>query len=184
MAPILGILASSISPFINATSYESIATVTVGSGGGSSISFTGIPSTYKHLQIRASVRTTSSGYGLAYRLNSDTASNYSMHYLIGDGASVLAGNATSASLVNFFGIVRGTNDTYPTNFVMDILDYSDTNKYKTTKTITGLDVNGINGEIGLWSGSWRSTAAISTVQILSGISFAQYSSFALYGIKG
>ena len=56
------------------TSYESIATVTVGAGGSSSISFTSIPSTYKHLQIRAITRDTGTSYinNLAGYFNTDS----------------------------------------------------------------------------------------------------------------
>jgi hypothetical protein len=50
--PILGIIASAITGNLVTTSYESIATVTVGGGGAATVAFTSIPATYTHLQIR------------------------------------------------------------------------------------------------------------------------------------
>ena len=96
------------------TSFESIATVTVGSGGSSSISFSSIPSTYKHLQVRCiarSSRTQNSGYGVI-RFNSDTGTNYSYHSLAGDGASASAygvGTVNYPTQIYFPGSLRGAN---------------------------------------------------------------------------
>ena len=70
-------------------------------------------------------------------------------------------------------------------FVTDILDYTDTNKLTTVRTLGGYDVNGA-GQFGLFSNLWNNTAAVSTItlRIVGGTNFAQYSEFALYGIKG
>jgi hypothetical protein len=71
-------------------------------------------------------------------------------------------------------------------FVIDILDYANTNKYKTIRYLSGYDANG-SGRVGLGSGSWRSTSAVTSIT-LQGLEYSsnykQYSSFALYGIKG
>jgi hypothetical protein len=50
--PILGIIASAITGNLVTTSYESIETVTVGSGGSATVTFSSIPATYTHLQIK------------------------------------------------------------------------------------------------------------------------------------
>ena len=174
-------------------SYESISTVTVGSGGQASVTFSSIPSTYKHLQIRAIMRdqrATFGNSGQLFRFNSDTGSNYSWHNLQGDGSSASARNAINqASMSGNTSAASGA----PTNdfgaMVVDILDYADTNKYKTIRMLSGVDVNGtvasFGGVIELMSGSWRNTAAITSVTILPSVAnIVQYSSFALYGIKG
>ena len=69
--------------------------------------------------------------------------------------------------------------------VIDILDYANGNKYKTIRTIGGYDING-GGQEGLFSNLWKNTNAITdiTIKVVGGSNFAQYSSFALYGIKG
>jgi hypothetical protein len=188
MTPILGIMASAISGNLASPSYDSIATVTVGSGGTGTITFSSIPGTYKHLQIRAfnqTNRSDSNRDSLKLRFNSDTASNYSYHVLTGDGSS-----ATSyAGATQAFIEVDWTSSSLPgSNFfgtqIIDILDYANTNKYKTSRTLGGNDTNG-SGNVSLNSGSWRNTAAITTVTLIPyvGTLFSQYSSFALYGIR-
>ena len=69
--------------------------------------------------------------------------------------------------------------------IIDILDYANTNKYKTFRSLVGSDTNDTNGAVGLASGSWRSTSAITSITLSNNVSgnLAQYSSFALYGIK-
>jgi len=70
--------------------------------------------------------------------------------------------------------------------IIDILDYKDTNKYKTIRSIAGYEDNSQEGAVGIFYGAWRSTAAITSLTIVStdGTGLTQYSSFSLYGIKG
>jgi hypothetical protein len=130
-----------------ASNFESIATVTVGSGGSSSITFSSIPSTYKHLQIRVFAQETRATYGIAdisMTFNSDTAANYSVHGFYGDGSGVSQANNISTQSSITFGegtIGTTTGGTFGVAIV-DILDYANTNKYKTTRTLTGVDING------------------------------------------
>ena len=182
-----GIIASSGGAAGGATSYESIATVTVGSGGSSSISFSSIPSTYQHLQIRVLARenVATQSDNLTIQFNSDTAGNYQSHYLYGTGSSAAAGAETGSQTTLIAGRVAGTSsgsNVFGASIV-DILDYKDTNKYKTVRTLTGVDANG-SGIVMFESGAWRSTAAVSSITLATGGTFVQYSSFALYGIKG
>ena len=188
MSPILGIYASQVSGKLwPASSYESIATATVGAGGVSSITFSSIPSTYTHLQIRALARITfASGFGsVEYRFNSDTGSNYAWHYLYGDGSSALAGASTSDNVMREINLAAGnlTSGIF-SGFVADILDYTNTSKNKTIRTLGGGDANG-SGGINLCSGVWLNTSAITSITITASNSsnLAQNSSFALYGIK-
>jgi len=181
---------NSVTPTV-ATSYESIATVTVGSGGSSTISFTSIPSTYKHLQIRGIARNTSgSGFNkMNIRFNSDSGSVYTGHTLYGNGTSASA----LAAISQTYGWALRTS--IPTSaitasvfggFICDILDYASTSKQKTLRTLAGADANG-SGDVELCSALWfpSTIAAITTIDITDeSANFAQYSSFALYGIKG
>lgn len=168
-------------------SWESISTVTA-AGGESSISFTSIPSTYKHLQVRAIARTTraSDQDALVMRFNSDSGSNYSRHQLNGDGATATADAGTSATgmQINRFTANTATASVFGI-LVADVFDYTNTNKYKTVRTLGGYDLNG-SGMVSLNSGLWQNTAAVTTITFtsLNAGNFAQYSSFALYGIKG
>jgi hypothetical protein len=168
-------------PFI-AGDYQSIATTTVGGGGTSTITFSSIPSTYQHLQLRAFTANASSITGIKARFNSDTGTNYIYHLLYGTGATAAASASGSTSSLQP-GFTSST--TAPSVFIMDILDYANTNKYKTTRSLDGGDANG-SGDVVLYSGLWLNTAAVSTITLFlqDSSNFAQYTNYALYGIKG
>lgn len=163
---------------------ETIASTLVGAGGVSSITFSNIPQGYKHLQLRANVLTTSAGGGVYAQFNSDTGANYTRHYILGTGAAASSAAATAISNLEFFGESTGTSITQPSVVIVDILEYTNTNKYKTTRSLSGVDKNG-SGEIEIISGLWLNTSAITSILLFpSGPNYAQYSRFSLYGIKG
>jgi hypothetical protein len=175
-------------PFTLVGNYDALATITVAAGGLSSITFAGIPQTgYNHLQIRLLARTNraASGDYISGKFNSDSGANYSYHGLVGTGAAASAYAGTSAS---FLDIERIAGNSASANVfgivIVDILDYTNTNKYKTIKSLGGFDSNG-SGEIQLDSGSWRNTNAVTSINLVPGIgtSFLEYSQFALYGVK-
>jgi len=148
-----------------------------------SITFSSIPQGYTHLQVRYIARATVND-NTYMRFNGDTGANYSGHYIYGQGAS-----AASGSIVNgtsfYTDVLTGSATSY-NNAVVDILDYANTNKYKTARTIAGMDLNG-SGNAWLASGNWRNTAAITSItlnQSSGSYVFEPNSSFALYGIKG
>ena len=180
---VAGFMAGGAAP----TDYESIATTTVGGGGTAYIEFTSIPSTYKHLQVRwifRSNRVTNPDY-LKLTFNGDTATNYSWHYLVGNGSTAVASASASADfIINRAGAGSSQAANVYGAGITDILDYADTNKYKTSRTLGGFDDNSI-GEISLQSGNWRSTSAVTSLRLTvgAGTLLSQYSSFALYGIK-
>lgn len=162
--------------------FESIATTTVGASAVSEIIFSSIPQTYKHLQIRGIVRNSVTEGNLNTQFNSDTASNYAFHMVTGDGNSAASYNTNPQSYITH-GNFSGVSDIF-TGVVIDILDYTDTNKYTTTRNICSFDRNGA-GSVYFNSGHWRNTSAVTTVRLFAGNNaMAQYSSFALYGIKG
>lgn len=180
--PILGIMASAMSANLwqPAGAYDSLATITVPSGGAASITFSGIPGTYKHLQIRAIGKgATAGGRQILFQFNGDTGSNYNSHHIYGDGASAVAqakGTSTNGWVSYWdssqFGVA-----------VMDILDYANTNKNKTTRTLGGYDANG-SGFVLLRSGLWMNTGAITSVSLFTDSgNFTEHSQFALYGIN-
>lgn len=179
---IVGLLGTGVTTPVSTNSYESISTVTVGSTPQSSVSFTSIPSTYTHLQIRYMIPASSLQYDLKMQYNSDTGSTqYTRHYLYGDGSSVAAGytNQEFTSIGYPF-----TSNSQPYIGIVDILDYANTNKYKVHRSLSGVDQNG-SGSVIMFSGLWKSTSAISTITLTAAAnSFQQYSHFALYGIKG
>jgi len=185
-----GILASGISGHLGGN-YTSIATQTVGSGGASTITFSSIPSTYTHLQLRIIAQTSRSGAitdGMNIQFNGDTGSNYSQHWLQGNGSAVTAYGYASQTR-GWLGGSGGASGYFSAN-VVDILDYTNTNKYKTHRYLMGTDANG-SGLIEIGSGVWFKSGTgsnisdpISSFTILPDYSpYVQYSSFALYGVK-
>lgn len=160
------------------SSFESIATAT----GSGNFSFTSIPSTYQHLQLRIHFTTTNTGMPLGIRFNNDSSSLYAYHKLTGSGISVEAGANINDNYIGlFYG--NGFVATQPNVAIIDIHDYASTSKNKTVRSFAGNDVNGSGGMIYLESGLWRSTSAINRIDstFLTGNSNV---SIALYGIKG
>jgi hypothetical protein len=186
--PILGVVDSAKLKAPLSNSYESIATTTVGAGGSGTITFSSIPSTFKHLQIRVIARGNNADTFDSYyvRYNGDSADNYTHQSFQGDGSTI---TRTTSSTTN---AIRGNDITGNTAAasifgagVLDIIDYSSTVKFKNGKLLGGVDRNG-TGMIAFNTGYWRTTAAITSITItpVFGTLFVEYSSFALYGIKG
>jgi hypothetical protein len=171
--------------------FEPIASTTLGTATAS-VAFSSIPADYKHLQVRLLTKESGTGTGgpnIIASLNSDTThTNYRSHYLTGDGAATASGAVQSSGYFCLVGNTATSNASYTSVFgvmVVDILDYANTSKYKTLRSLFGHDRNG-TGEVGLDSSLWMNTDAITSISfsIVGGTNFVQYSSFALYGIKG
>jgi hypothetical protein len=168
--------------------YDSIATTTLGSSQ-TTISFTSIASTYKHLQLRVFARATAGDNPNApIQFNGDTGANYRAHYLGGAGSgNAFAGDMGASQTSGNIGWMPGSTQGASIfgAAIVDILDYASTNKYKTVRSLNGADNNG-SGLLGLWSSVWmNSSTAINRIDIspASG-QWAAYTSIALYGIKG
>lgn len=167
--------------------YESIASVS--GSGASSITFSSIPSTYKHLQIRFIAQNSHPSYTTQFdmQLNGATGSVYSWHKLYGNGSSVNGSGGSTQTYIQFGDILvpGGSSQQIMCAGVIDILDYADTNKYKTMRFLGGVDTNG-GGSILLSSGSYQATTAVSSFTFKSEngtYSFGSNSRFALYGVK-
>lgn len=170
--------------------YESIATYVVGSGGTSTVTFSSIPNTYKHLQVRAIARTSATGgttQNLNMTINNDTSSSYSFHQLLGNGSSA-SSYGENVNRTNCVQILHITTDSATSGIfgagIIDLLDYTNT-KYHTVRTLRGQEQNNTDGGIALQSYLHTSTTAISRLDFFAGSgNITQYSHFALYGLKG
>jgi hypothetical protein len=161
-----------------------IASITLGSAG--SITFSSIPQTFTHLQIRLTSRsdyasTTASTF---LRFNGDGAANYVYHNLWADG-STLYSNGSTGSTVAWAGNMPASTSTANVfgSVIIDILDYTNTNKNKVIRALDGYDTNGA-GQIYLASSLWLNTAAISSILLVSGggANFIAGTRADLYGI--
>jgi hypothetical protein len=168
-----------------------IFAATVGSAGAASITFSSIPATYTNLQIRGIARNTGySGGGAQQQVfvqfNGDTGSNYNSHGLIGNGTSASANfESTQTAMIPSYGIVPMTDAPANTfgGHILEILEYKNTNKYKTLRLLGGVDTNSVtSGYMNLGSGAWRNTNAITSITLFPQAgAFAQFTSYALYG---
>jgi hypothetical protein len=187
MLPSIVGLINGVSAPVSTNSYESIATVTVGVGGSSTVSFTSISSGYSHLQLRffnKSAYSSGTDTSMWFRLNGDsTSSSYADHSIGANGATVYTGNDYSQNL-SYVGDTIGSGSA--TNIfgagIVDILDYTNVNKNKVLRCLSGWDANG-SGYISETSGLWNNGAAITTITIGVASGWAQNSTFALYGVK-
>lgn len=173
------------------TGFVALATQTVGAGGAASVTFSSIPQIYKHLQIRATVRgTLAQPYDhIVFTVNGVT-SGYYRHLTLNDGSNPPESyNYPSESKLSF-GYMSGNSTTANVfgGVILDILDYTNTNKRKTVRSFNGYNQNSTGGGQQYHSfsgGTYASNNAITSIEIKSeSANLAQFSHFALYGIEG
>jgi hypothetical protein len=170
--------------------YDSLATLSP-SGSTGTITFTGIPSGYKHLQLRVFLKGTSGsgGYPTAsnfYFNNDSTVTNYRNHVLNANGATVSAGGGVNYDALTY---APGSDGAYTNMYmagIIDILDYADTSKNTTVRSMSGLDANG-SGQIRFVSMLWKNTAAVNRFDIVADpiylTNWTTASKISLYGVK-
>ncbi len=172
------------------SAFDTLGVVTLGSEV-TNITFSNIPQTYTHLQLRTSLSSTgpsgSAIYGGWIRMNGDSGSNYSFHGIYGDGGTAAAFGSASQTHAASLTYATASATNVQAASVVDILDYANTNKFKTVRSLTGGDFNG-GGNINFYSGSWRSSSAITSLNLSINTGFGSFnfstgSTFALYGIK-
>jgi hypothetical protein len=157
--------------------YEPIATTTLGSAAAS-ITFSSIPATYTDLRLVVNV-TMATGTTCRYQFNGDTSTNYSTTYLLGDGSSASSGAVTNGSFIYASQYTAST--TIPSFYSMDVFSYAGST-YKTMLTTGSNDRNG-SGAVDRQVQLWRSTSAITSINIYSTGTFAIGTTATLYGIK-
>lgn len=166
-----------------------IYTQTVGSSGASSITFNNIPQIYTDLQFFITARSSDATIDtdIWARFNSDTSNSYSFTRIYGNSAGVYPDRYTSQSYV----LVSRTNGTTSTSNIFSqasiyLPNYTSSNfKSLTCDAISENNLGSAGAAYQFFiAGLWRSSNAITNIQFasLGGGSFAQYSTFSLYGI--
>ena len=183
----LGLLSQGGGANGGAAAFELISTA-YGTGSSGTITFSSIPSTYKHLQIRYTGKIT---WGIeiavmSLRFNSDSASNYNYHRMYDNAPSVASdssgGTITEISTFTLDAGATGNELVFGAG-VIDILDFASTTKNKTVRGLTGVKNSG--SRISLSSGLWRSTSAVTSLSLIAPVgNFTTTSRFSLYGIRG
>jgi hypothetical protein len=180
----LGILSSAAGEIAFASDYELISTA-FGTGSSGVITFSSIPQTYKHLQIRYTAKNSSSATQMNITMNAITSGVYIRHSLLGNGSSVTStASSTSQTAIQLVeSMASSTTASAVAAGVIDLLDYSSTSKNTTLRAFYGMADN-IN-RVYLSSGLYNQTTAVSSLTLTaSANNFAALSRFSLYGIKG
>jgi hypothetical protein len=156
--------------------YEKIATTTLGSAQGT-ITFSSIPSTYTDLRLVMTF-TTTAGELIKAQYNGDTATNYSVTSLYGDGSTAGSFRVTS---INYVYVTNGSDTTVPHFATLDIFSYAGSTN-KTSLGTQSRDNNG-SGTVGQFVHLWGSTSAINSIALFpnSG-NFKTGTTATLYGI--
>jgi len=165
--------------------YDSIATSTI-SSTTATVTFSSIPATYKHLQLRMSTRTdfaSATPIDVYLEINGDTSyTGYRNRRLKGDGSSATSSSSASYDIHKITPAASSTASAF-SGIVVDLLDYANTNKNKTVRYLGGADLNG-SGNIVFGSILWPFTTAVTQIKLSADGSFVAGSKIALYGIKG
>jgi hypothetical protein len=173
-----------------ATAYTLISSVTVGSGGAATVSFSSIPSTYTDLCLFVTSRCEASGDTVfRIRFNSDSGTNYKWSRLLGDGSSVSAqtqstyGAGYNSSLFGQQTVSTNTANTF-SNAQIYIPNYASSN-YKSASIDAVTENNATAAQATLWAGLWENTSAITAITLSSegANDLAEYSTAYLYGIS-
>lgn len=174
-----------------ANSYDLLQTVSITGGSTTSVSFSGLGSfsAYKHLQIRyaASFSSGNDSRYLIMRFNGDSGANYAWHLLQGEGSGTAQTfRYTSQSYITASEVMAQPRTSQFSSGVIDLLDFSSPNKNTTSRSLWGIvDVTSPYRRIGLYSGFWNNTAAVTSISLAADNSavFVVGSRFSLYGIK-
>lgn len=164
------------------TGYFSIATVTL-SSTSATVTFSSIPNTYKHLQLRC-FYSNNSGDVDKIQFNGDTGSNYAVSRWTAMGNSAGAQSLTSQTgiYIDRYSSDGSAYANMKTQAIIDLHDYASTNKFKTMRSRYG-HVNAGGGYAGVNGGLWNNTSAITSIEFsTAGGPFTAGSKFALYGI--
>lgn len=161
------------------STYVPVATQTVGTAV-SSVIFSSLPQNYTDLIVVVSASSTSSSdYGLRFTLNDDTASNYSVTALRGNGSSADSYRASSQSMGYLANDISASSSGIFTPFIINLNNYSSGAVYKTVLNRAGSS----NTDMGAWVNLWRSFNPITSLKFFcnSG-NIASGSTFTIYGV--
>lgn len=170
--------------------FQLIETVAL-SGTQTSVTFSNIPNTFRHLQIRCITKVTDSAnnnaQSVSLQFNSDTGSNYAHHRLRGNGSDVTSESSSSQTSI-VYGLSTNSGSSTPSQLfspaIIDILDYANSSKNKTTKSLVGGLAPAASNFAELRSGLWVNTSIITSIRLFSSSNWVSGSRFSLYGIKG
>ena len=140
-----------------------------------SVTFSSISGGYKDLIVVFDGQTTD-GANCSFTINSDTGTNYPYVFMRGDGSATASGT-TAAANANYVGYFTAN----PSNAIIQFLDYSATDKHKSSL----VRMNDPSARLYANANKWANTAAINRIDFIlsGGESFATGSTFRLLGVN-
>ena len=166
-----------------ANTFTLIASSTVGSGGAATISFSSIASTYTDLCLKLSARATGTGTAKSVLISyNGSASSFTSRFLEGNGSSAASYTSPAQFIGNFTG-GGATTSTFG-NLELYIPNYAGSaNKSASSDAVT--ENNATTAYSDLTASLWSNTAAITSITLTpeAGITFAEFSTAYLYGVK-
>jgi hypothetical protein len=159
--------------------YVALQTQTL-SSNTAAVTFSSIPSGYTDLVIVFN-GSLSSANSPAYRINGDTASNYSATDMTGDGSSAQSARNSSVAWGTLGGMFATVTAGNQFSMIINVMNYANTTTYKTVMTRTSVAGQMSEASVSLW----RSTAAVTSFTVQgynNGGAYATGSTFTLYGI--
>ena len=158
------------------STYTPIATTTLGSSA-TSYTFSSIPGTYTDLVLVASIVTNATYGGLGIQVNGDTGTNYSTTFINGTGSSATSNRYSNATQAYVYD---STVQNQVSPAIYNFQNYGNTTTYKTFVgrwNSTGSS-DRVNGSVSLW----RSTAAITSINLFANGTWQSGTTLTLYGI--
>lgn len=169
--------------------FELIERITLANSTTASVSFSSIPSAYKHLQVRGFVRgATNNGEGIAnisLLINNVSSNVYAFHSMTGQSGPAPTGLAQQnvASIVAGQMVSGSNNLNYFSPIVIDFSEANSTSKRKAILAASG-NMHSTNRLVSFRTGAFLRTEAINTLTFLTGTAFASDTKISLYGIRG
>ena len=163
--------------------YDLIASTTL-AAATTEVLFGSLPATYRDLVVVLSGINTTDDVTWSMKFNSDSGANYS--YVVARAlfsTTVSSNTASSQTSMFIAGWSYGQGTTNPTPVLINIMDYSATDKHKTILNRFQTQRNNGEEEVGMLAGRWASTSAITSISLFPNTSTLKAGTTAsLYGI--
>lgn len=169
--------------------YDSIATFT-GNNTTSTCTFTSVPQTYQHLQLRVCSPFNAQDGSIQLTFNGLTTP-YRNHVLYAKSTTVAAYSVTYSQIDIMYDTNIGLSSQCAKVAIIDILDYASTTKNKVIRSFEGVETN-TAGVVALNSGALFATSAITSITLRNQGNDGSYgyknfltgATIAMYGVKG
>lgn len=161
--------------------YTLIASTT-GSNSSPEITFASIPSNYTDLVLVANITPSDANTVIGIYFNNTLSPTCSSTWMVGNGTGAFSSRSSGADTIRPYGLNASFSTSQPSTFILNVMDYSNTNTYKTTLH----RFNNASSVVVAGTGLWQSTAAISQITLSTlngGYYWNTASTFKLYGIE-